>query len=334
MTLAAFKLESFSAAVAAQGAALTFSREALDQAFADGLAEGMARQQDEQARTLNAGLERLARALTDEDARRAELRCEAVAALAPILSQILDCLVPAADSRRLEAALTEEDAKRYLASYEQAIHAIGKASHGRGIYEGPGISIKLSALHPRYSRAQYERVMDELYPTLLGLTQLAKQYDIGLNIDAEEADRLELSLDIIEELVADDTLFANGDEAAYLSHVPIRAPLDVCEAGYRLMCNGVGSVVITRGQEGAFVASPFDYDFFLPPPVDVHEVTGAGDALVAGVIFGRIGGHSMEDAMRIGLACAAWAVETAETVNPSLNADLAIERAGLLRKSA
>ncbi|MBA4289544.1 MAG: trifunctional transcriptional regulator/proline dehydrogenase/L-glutamate gamma-semialdehyde dehydrogenase, partial [Pseudomonas sp.] len=91
-----------------------------------------------------------------------------------------------------EAALTEEDAKRYLASYEQAIHAIGKASHGRGIYEGPGISIKLSALHPRYSRAQYDRVMDELYPILLGLTKLAKQYDIGLNIDAEEADRLEI----------------------------------------------------------------------------------------------------------------------------------------------
>lgn len=92
-----------------------------------------------------------------------------------------------------EAALTEEDAKRYLASYEQAIHAIGKASHGRGIYEGPGISIKLSALHPRYSRAQYDRVMEELYPTLLGLTQLARQYDIGINIDAEEADRLEIS---------------------------------------------------------------------------------------------------------------------------------------------
>ena len=105
-----------------------------------------------------------------------------------------------------EAALTEEDAKRYLASYEQAIHAIGKASHGRGIYEGPGISIKLSALHPRYSRAQYERVMDELYPTLLGLTQLAKQYDIGLNIDAEEADRLELSLDLLERLCFEPSL--------------------------------------------------------------------------------------------------------------------------------
>ncbi len=73
-----------------------------------------------------------------------------------------------------EAALTEHDAQKYLASYEQAIHAIGKASHGRGIYEGPGISIKLSALHPRYSRAQYERVMDELYPRLLSLTLLAR----------------------------------------------------------------------------------------------------------------------------------------------------------------
>ncbi|MBA1321846.1 trifunctional transcriptional regulator/proline dehydrogenase/L-glutamate gamma-semialdehyde dehydrogenase [Pseudomonas plecoglossicida] len=105
-----------------------------------------------------------------------------------------------------EAALTEHDAQKYLASYEQAIHSIGKASHGRGIYEGPGISIKLSALHPRYSRAQYERVMDELYPRLLSLTLLAKQYDIGLNIDAEEADRLELSLDLLERLCFEPSL--------------------------------------------------------------------------------------------------------------------------------
>src|SRR5699024_8997793 len=105
-----------------------------------------------------------------------------------------------------EAALTAEDARRYLASYEQAIHAIGKASAGRGIYEGPGISIKLSALHPRYSRAQYERVMAELEPTLLSLTQLAKQYDIGINIDAEEADRLELSLDLLERLCFEPSL--------------------------------------------------------------------------------------------------------------------------------
>jgi RHH-type proline utilization regulon transcriptional repressor/proline dehydrogenase/delta 1-pyrroline-5-carboxylate dehydrogenase len=99
-----------------------------------------------------------------------------------------------------EAALTASDAKAYLISYQQAIHAIGKASNGRGIYEGPGISIKLSALHPRYHRAQYERVMDELYPILKSLTVLARSYDIGINIDAEEADRLELSLDLLEKL--------------------------------------------------------------------------------------------------------------------------------------
>ncbi|MES2481018.1 MAG: trifunctional transcriptional regulator/proline dehydrogenase/L-glutamate gamma-semialdehyde dehydrogenase [Pseudomonadota bacterium] len=99
-----------------------------------------------------------------------------------------------------EAALTAEDARRYLRAYEEAIHAIGQASAGRGIHEGPGISIKLSALHPRYSRAQYDRVMGELYPVLLQLCALAKRYDIGLNIDAEEADRLELSLDLLDKL--------------------------------------------------------------------------------------------------------------------------------------
>ncbi|NPC55595.1 trifunctional transcriptional regulator/proline dehydrogenase/L-glutamate gamma-semialdehyde dehydrogenase [Caenimonas soli] len=99
-----------------------------------------------------------------------------------------------------EAALTAGDAQRYLRDYENAIHAIGKASAGRGIYEGPGISIKLSALHPRYNRSQYDRVMGELYPVLTSLCAVAKRYDIGLNIDAEEADRLEISLDLLERL--------------------------------------------------------------------------------------------------------------------------------------
>src|SRR5215211_6110938 len=105
-----------------------------------------------------------------------------------------------------EAATTAADAARYLADYESAIHAIGKHAAGRGIYEGPGISIKLSALHPRYSRAQRERVMAELLPRVKGLALLAKRYDIGLNIDAEEADRLELSLDLLEALALDPNL--------------------------------------------------------------------------------------------------------------------------------
>ena len=99
-----------------------------------------------------------------------------------------------------EAATTAADADRYYGDYEQAIHAIGAASNRRGIYEGPGISIKLSALHPRYSRAQRERAMAELLPRLLALAVLARRYDIGINIDAEEADRLELSLDLLEAL--------------------------------------------------------------------------------------------------------------------------------------
>lgn len=105
-----------------------------------------------------------------------------------------------------EAAMTDADALKYYEAYEQAIHAISKSAAGLGIYEGPGISIKLSALHPRYERAQYDTVMNELYPRLRDLTLLAHQYDIGINIDAEEADRLELSLDLLERLCHEPSL--------------------------------------------------------------------------------------------------------------------------------
>ena len=102
-----------------------------------------------------------------------------------------------------EAALTDADALAYYAAYETAIHAIGKAAHGRGIRHGPGISVKLSALHPRYVRAQHARVMAELLPRLRRLVLLAKHYDIGINIDAEEAERLDMSLDLMEALAFD-----------------------------------------------------------------------------------------------------------------------------------
>ncbi len=105
-----------------------------------------------------------------------------------------------------EAAMTAADAERYYKDYEHAIFAIGQASAGRGVYQGPGISIKLSALHPRYSRAQSTRVMDELLPRVKALALLAKRFDIGLNIDAEEAERLELSLDLLEQLCLDTDL--------------------------------------------------------------------------------------------------------------------------------
>jgi RHH-type proline utilization regulon transcriptional repressor/proline dehydrogenase/delta 1-pyrroline-5-carboxylate dehydrogenase len=105
-----------------------------------------------------------------------------------------------------EAATTLEDAQRYFHDYEQAVHAIGKAANRRGIYEAPGISVKLSALHPRYSRSQRERVLDELFGRLKTLAVSARRYDIGFNIDAEEADRLDLSLDLLEKLCFDPDL--------------------------------------------------------------------------------------------------------------------------------
>src|SRR5258708_18393734 len=99
-----------------------------------------------------------------------------------------------------EAAKTAADATRYHAAYSQAIAAIGKAAGGKPVEAAPGISVKLSALHPRYEMAQRERVMRELLPRLADLAVLARQAGIGLTVDAEEADRLELSLDLIQAL--------------------------------------------------------------------------------------------------------------------------------------
>ncbi|UTW07869.1 bifunctional proline dehydrogenase/L-glutamate gamma-semialdehyde dehydrogenase PutA [Pseudomonas benzenivorans] len=97
-----------------------------------------------------------------------------------------------------EAARTMADADRFFESYRSAIAAIGRVSGGKGIYEGPGISVKLSALHPRYELWQEQRVMDELVPRMHALALEAARLDIGLNIDAEEAARLDISLDVIE----------------------------------------------------------------------------------------------------------------------------------------
>ncbi len=141
-----------------------------------------------------------------------------------------------------EAAVTAADADRYYRDYEQAIHAIGKAAGKRGIYEGPGISVKLSALHPRYSRSQYERMTGELLPRLKTLVLLAKQYDIGLNIDAEEADRLEISLDLLDSLCFDPDLAGWNGIGFVIQAYQKRAPfvidyvIDLARrSGHRLM---------------------------------------------------------------------------------------------------
>ena len=105
-----------------------------------------------------------------------------------------------------EAARTEADARTYHLAYSRAITAIAAdCTHG-SVAENPGISVKLSALHPRYEVAQYDRVMNELVPRVKGLALLAKAAGMGFNIDAEEADRLSLSLDVIEAVLSDPAL--------------------------------------------------------------------------------------------------------------------------------
>jgi RHH-type proline utilization regulon transcriptional repressor/proline dehydrogenase/delta 1-pyrroline-5-carboxylate dehydrogenase len=105
-----------------------------------------------------------------------------------------------------EGARNMEDADRYYKAYENAIHVIGKAAKGRGPRKSPGISIKLSAIHPRYEFTHRERVLNEIVPKLKALCLLAKQYNIGLTVDAEESERLDISLDVIEAVFTDSDL--------------------------------------------------------------------------------------------------------------------------------
>ena len=112
-----------------------------------------------------------------------------------------------------EGALTAKDAARYFEAYRKAILAIGASvsdntdpAHPEPVEGSPSISVKLSALHPRYELGQRTRVLAELTPRVLELAQLAKAQTIGFTIDAEEADRLELSLDVILGAFADPSL--------------------------------------------------------------------------------------------------------------------------------
>ena len=105
-----------------------------------------------------------------------------------------------------EGARTAADAARYFNSYQRAIDAIGRSVDDRALPDRPGISVKLSALHPRFEAVSHGRVMAELVPLLLRLARQAKSYDLNFTVDAEEADRLELSLDVIAAVLGEQSL--------------------------------------------------------------------------------------------------------------------------------
>jgi RHH-type proline utilization regulon transcriptional repressor/proline dehydrogenase/delta 1-pyrroline-5-carboxylate dehydrogenase len=105
-----------------------------------------------------------------------------------------------------EGARTAADAARYFNSYQSAIEAIGRTAGDRPLPDRPGISVKLSALHPRFEAVSGARVMRELVPRLIELSRRAKSYDLNFTVDAEEADRLELSLEVIAAALGDQSL--------------------------------------------------------------------------------------------------------------------------------
>src|SRR5215471_11289598 len=105
-----------------------------------------------------------------------------------------------------EAARTGDDAARYFESYADAIEAIGRSAGNEALPKRPGISVKLSALHPRYEALSHDRVLETLTPKVLELAQLAKRHELNFTVDAEEADRLELSLDVIATVLRDSSL--------------------------------------------------------------------------------------------------------------------------------
>ena len=132
-----------------------------------------------------------------------------------VLGQTIgDALERAGDNREFlysfdmlgEGARTADDAARYFESYADAIDAIGKMAGNEQLPRRPGISVKLSALHPRYEPLSRPRVLKELPPRLLDLARLAKSHDLNFTVDAEEADRLELSLDVIAAVLRDSSL--------------------------------------------------------------------------------------------------------------------------------
>jgi RHH-type proline utilization regulon transcriptional repressor/proline dehydrogenase/delta 1-pyrroline-5-carboxylate dehydrogenase len=166
-----------------------------------------------------------------------------------------------------EAALTQPDAERYHKAYKDAIAALGKRGPFNDVLDAPSISIKLSALHPRYEVAKRERVHAELTPKLLELAQLAKKNGIGLTVDAEEADRLEISLEVIAAVHADKSLDGWNGYGLAVQAYQKRAPFVIDwlaeqskKVGrrfcVRLVKGAYWDSEVKRAQEGGFVGYP------------------------------------------------------------------------------
>ncbi|WND02851.1 bifunctional proline dehydrogenase/L-glutamate gamma-semialdehyde dehydrogenase PutA [Temperatibacter marinus] len=148
-----------------------------------------------------------------------------------------------------EAAHTAADAKKYFQSYKEAIEKIASACK-QGVRENPGISIKISALHPRYEQINKTRVVKELTPKILELAELAKSHNMGFNIDAEEVDRLDISLDLITHVLKSESLRGWDGFGIVVQAYSKRAPF-VLEYLYQL-ASKLDCKIMVRLVKGAY----------------------------------------------------------------------------------
>jgi len=149
-----------------------------------------------------------------------------------------------------EAARTEQDATRYFDAYSIAIADLAPHCTDDDIRNNPGISVKLSALHPRYEWSQRGRVLAELVPKVLALALQAKAANMGFNIDAEEADRLDLSLDVIAQVLSSPMLCDWNGFGIVVQAFSKRAPM-VLDWLYALAC-GLDRKIMVRLVKGAY----------------------------------------------------------------------------------
>ncbi|MFT7107703.1 MAG: RHH-type proline utilization regulon transcriptional repressor/proline dehydrogenase [Yoonia sp.] len=149
-----------------------------------------------------------------------------------------------------EAARTDADARFYHLAYSRAISAIADHCTQDSVAENPGISVKLSALHPRYEVAQEARVMEELVPRVRALALLARSAGMGFNIDAEEADRLSLSLDVIGAVLSEPALAGWDGFGVVVQAFGQRAPL-VLDCLYE-MATRLDRKIMVRLVKGAY----------------------------------------------------------------------------------
>ncbi|MGD9979390.1 MAG: L-glutamate gamma-semialdehyde dehydrogenase [Hyphomonadaceae bacterium] len=200
-----------------------------------------------------------------------------------------------------EGARTNADAERYVQSYAAAIQAVGEAAAGKGPHESNGISVKLSALHPRYEARHEENVFAELYPRIMQLAEAAKKYDIGLTLDAEEADRLVLSLKLFECLAFEPSL--KGWEGLGLAIQAYQKRTRALIEKLTILSRQRGTTIQTRLVKGAYwdgevkraqIMGRSDFPVFTTKAAtDVHYLACARDLFAAGgAIFPQFATHN------------------------------------------